>query len=501
MDFMELCVAVIASVTLFLFLLDFWWRPKLNLPYPKRLPVLGHLLSFVKTPHITLTSWAETCGEIYCVQLLNKTVVIVTSYEAAYDVLLTKGKEYAGRAHRFRTDMVTENGNDILFQSMNPTWKRMRLFTHRNIKQYGEGLGRMEEILQESAQELIEWIGEDAKKGLSVDPDDHVYLAVANSMTALITGKKLTLQDPVFRKINKLMELLVPNMTLSRGAELDVMPWLRYFGNKTYKDLSQYMKLQSEVYQTLKKMYQNDSLNSDGLAFALFDAMDNNTALISDILDDKVTRAVLFDVLLGGIKTSGASLYTLLLVLASHPDIQQSLYEEVTKRKQKASGPMSLTDRQNLPFTRACQLELMRYASVIPMTMEHTAMVDSEILGHKIPKGTEVYVNLFGLHHSEKYWEKPWKFNPARFLDDEGQLVTSDHINRKRLLPFGTGPRVCIGQTFAMSRIFIFVTSLIQKFEIRPAPDQEIVHDPRKYKLNAVLSPPRVKLLFTKRQS
>ena len=501
MDFMEFCVVVIASVTLLLFLLDLWWKPKLNLPYPKRIPVLGHLLYFVKSPHVTLTSWAETCGEIYCVQLLNKSIVIVSGYEAAHEVLLTKGKEYAGRAHRFRTDMITENGSNIVFQSMNPTWKKMRLFTQRKIKQYGEGLGRVEEIVQESAQELIEWIGEDAKKGLPVDPDDYLYLTIVNTMTALITGKKLTLQDPVFRKINKLMELLVPNMTLSRGAELDVMPWLRYFGNKTYKDLSQYVKLQSEVYQTLKIMYKNGSLNSDGLAFALFNATDSNTAGISDIVDDKVTKVVMFDVLLGGIVTSGASLYILLLVLASHPDIQQTLHEEVTKCKQKTSGPMSLTDRQSMPFTRACQLELMRYASVVPMTMEHTAMVDSEILGHKIPKDTEVYINLFGLHHSEKYWEEPWKFKPARFLDDEGQLVTSDHINRKRLLPFGTGPRVCIGQTFAMSRIFIFATSLIQKFEIRPAPNHEIVYDPRKYKLNAVLSPPRVKLLFTKRQS
>ena len=247
-------------------------------------------------------------------------------------------------------------------------------------------------------------------------------------------------------------------------------------------------------------MYKQDSLTSESLAFALFNAMDKKTADVSDILDDKVTRVVLFDVLLGGIMTSGASLYILLLVLASHPEIQQTLYEEVIKCQLENGGPISLTDRQKMPFTRSCQLELLRYAPVIPVMMEHTAMEDTDILGHKIPKDTEVYVNLFGLHHSEKYWEEPWKFRPERFLDEDGQLVPSDHINRKRLLPFGTGPRVCIGQTFAMSRIFIFATSLIREFEIRPAPEQEIVHDPRKYKLSAVLNPPRTKLLFIKRK-
>ena len=58
-----------------------------------------------------------------------------------------------------------------------------------------------------------------------------------------------------------------------------------------------------------------------------------------------------------------------------------------------------------MPYARASLLELLRYVSTAPSTIDHTAMCDTNILGHKIPKGTEVYVNIFGLLHIEKYWE------------------------------------------------------------------------------------------------
>ena len=92
-------------------------------------------------------------------------------------------------------------------------------------------------------------------------------------------------------------------------------------------------------------------------------------------------------------------------------------------------------------------------------------------------------------------------FRPERFLDDDNQLVPSDHINRRRVLAFGAGVRVCLGEKLAMARLFIFVTTLIDEFRIEKQHSQknENFHDPRNYTYNTLLKPKNVSLHFVDR--
>ena len=489
---LKLLLLVLATFGFLVFLLDWLWKPKLNIPYPPRLPVIGHLLSFVQTPHMTASSWAETCGDVFCIQILNKCLVIVSGYDAAYEVLLTKGKDFTERTSTFRNDIVSENRKGILFQSVNMTWKKLRMLTHQKIKQYGEGLGHIEAKVHQTAQDLIQGITSDSKDGI-IDPYDHIYLTMANNMTILMIGSQLSLDDPLFRKIVQMEELVMKCITLSRGAELDVMPWLRHFRNETFIDMLNYRQLRRNVFSSVKELFQCGKLPSDCLGYALFQETE---------IDDANARVTMFDTILAGVSTSAASLYIFLLLMATHPKVQMEMYSEImncVSKKEMQEDKILLTDRPNMPYTRACLLELLRYSSVASFTIDHTAVTDSEVLGHKIPKGTPVIVNLFGLHHSEKYWDKPWDFNPGRFLDEEGNLVASDHVNRKRLMAFGAGPRVCIGQSFASARLFILATSLIRAFEVTPAPGETIAHNPEKWELRMVLNAPRTRICLKKR--
>ena len=66
-------------------------------------------------------------------------------------------------------------------------------------------------------------------------------------------------------------------------------------------------------------------------------------------------------------------------------------------------------------------------------------------------------------------------------------------------MSFGSGPRVCIGQSFALARMSILATSLIKAFEVIPVPGETIVYDPRNFELRAVLNAPRTRICLTKR--
>ena len=155
-----------------------------------------------------------------------------------------------------------------------------------------------------------------------------------------------------------------------------------------------------------------------------------------------------------------------------------------------------------MPYHRATLLEIDRLASIAPLGAPHVALVDSTVNNHSIPKGTQVITNLWSLHHDENFWDEPFAFKPERYLDEHGELLPPDHPNRVHTMPFGGGQRVCIGEVFAMSRMFLILATLIQKFEILPestVADQPSM-DPQNMQWGAVLLPPPHKVRFIPRQ-
>lgn len=85
---------------------------------------------------------------------------------------------------------------------------------------------------------------------------------------------------------------------------------------------------------------------------------------------------------------------------------------------------------------------------------------DTVLSGYDIPKDAIVIANLYLAHIDPKYWPNPEMFKPERFLDVNGQLIRKDG-----LVPFGDGPRLCIGEPLARMELFLIFTNLIQKFK------------------------------------
>ena len=124
-----------------------------------------------------------------------------------------------------------------------------------------------------------------------------------------------------------------------------------------------------------------------------------------------------------------------------------------------------------MPYVQATLLELHRFASIVPLNVVHVAERDTEFLGYKIKKDTFVVTNLYAMHHDEKFWERPECFIPERFLDDSGQMLALDHPRVRHVMAFGAGIRMCIGENLAAVRLFIWMVTIVQRFEIKPESD------------------------------
>ena len=118
---------------------------------------------------------------------------------------------------------------------------------------------------------------------------------------------------------------------------------------------------------------------------------------------------------------------------------------------------------------------------------------------YTIPKDTQIWVNLWAMHHNEKLWDDPFTFKPERYLDADGQLVLADHPHRRNTMPFGAGHRVCVGEVFAMSRMFLIIARILQNFTILPEStlDKQPSCDPRNMTMGMVLimSPYKVRMI------
>ena len=138
-------------------------------------------------------------------------------------------------------------------------------------------------------------------------------------------------------------------------------------------------------------------------------------------------------------------------------------------------------------------METLRYSSMVPLGILHSAVEDVRLGDCLIPKGAIVFANLYGVHHDPEIWGDPEVFRPERFINPEdGSLITK----QEALMPFSVGKRVCLGETLARTELFLFIASIFRIFSVTwdpnsPKPSKDDSIDA------TILAPKPHKLIFT----
>ncbi|KAK3760740.1 hypothetical protein RRG08_019557, partial [Elysia crispata] len=102
--------------------------------------------------------------------------------------------------------------------------------------------------------------------------------------------------------------------------------------------------------------------------------------------------------------------------------------------------------------------------SIAPLSLPHQGRADTTINGYTIPAGTTVIANTESIIRSADSFKDPEQFRPQRFLDDHGKFIQPESFSL-----FGVGRRSCPGESLAKMELFLFLTSLLQRFELQPA--------------------------------
>ena len=157
-----------------------------------------------------------------------------------------------------------------------------------------------------------------------------------------------------------------------------------------------------------------------------------------------------------------------------HPDIQEKIHQEILTVVTKNDANISYADLGKLTFMEMCLKETMRLFPVLPFIARHSSE-EVQLEDNIIPKGVTVVMPIFNIQRDKKSWgEDAGEFNPDRFLPEN---ISKVHTHS--YIPFGGGPRICIGMKYAMMNM----KTVLAHFHLKYRVSTSIKYESLTYKL------------------
>nr|AKM06059.1 MAX1 [Jatropha curcas] len=215
-----------------------------------------------------------------------------------------------------------------------------------------------------------------------------------------------------------------------------------------------------------KRMKDNNQGSKDFLSLIL-SARESET-LAKNVFTPDYISAVTYEHLLAGSATTAFTLSSIVYLVAGHPDVEEKLLAEIDGFGPPDQMPTAHDLQNKLPYLDQARCALPNYGSLTYVARETSKEV--EIGGYLLPKGTWVWLALGVLAKDPKNFPEPDKFKPERFnpnFEEEKQR------HPYALIPFGIGPRACIGQKFVLQELKLSLIDLYRKYIFRHSPNME----------------------------
>jgi cytochrome P450 len=222
----------------------------------------------------------------------------------------------------------------------------------------------------------------------------------------------------------------------------------------------------------------------DGVVLRLIESRRRGGTSANDVLDlllaardeesgtgmsDQQLKDEVLTLLFAGHDTTAAGLSWAWHLLARHQDVQEALHDEASAHL--AGRTPTADDLPHLPLATAVFEESLRLYPPAPGLCRE-ALGPDEIQGYPVPAKAILTPSQWVTHRHPAYWDEPDRFRPERFLPGR-----APDRPKFAYFPFGGGPRVCIGNTFALIEGALVLAALAQRFHLRPADDREVEMD------------------------
>jgi len=214
--------------------------------------------------------------------------------------------------------------------------------------------------------------------------------------------------------------------------------------------------LDNIIYEIIDTRRRENTPKNDLLSM-LLEARDEETG---EAMDNRQLRDEVMTIFIAGNETTANAMAWTLYLLSQHPQEEQKMMDEIDEKMNSGLQP-GYDTMPAFAYVRQVIEESMRLYPPA-WVVGRRAIDDDELGDYRVPRGTNVLIPIFFLHRSSLYWEQPERFMPERFAADK-----RSGIDKYVYFPFGAGPRMCIGNNFAMMEMQLILVLLYRRFRFR----------------------------------
>ncbi|KAG2021152.1 cytochrome P450 [Coprinopsis cinerea AmutBmut pab1-1] len=405
------------------FLLKRWRQPRrLPLPPgPRGIPIMGNFLQMPSIePWKVYYQWAkERYGDIIYLNAAGEEIILLNSLSAAVDLLEKKAGIFSSRQWLIAFDLIGLSEWVTANLPYGAKWRSHRrsfhqFFNAREVQSYRpvieqEGIAHARRLATNPKNFLL-----DSRYLFGI-----LLLKISYGSSDDEYNKQLLANSHVV--VKSISESLLPGAYL-----VNTFPWLRHFPS-WFPGTG--WKQKFAKFSAASKLAVVDSLNDTKarLRAGVQDGFPSIAARLIENLPDEshetyeeqlnVARAIAVNGFVAGSDTTVISMYALYLALAMRPEVQKRAQEEIDSVVGSDRLP-TFNDFPRLPYVQAIMKEVSRWHTVVPLGLNHVSTEEYEYNGYRIPKGSSVLVNVWGIMHDPEIYEDPFEFKPERFLKD-----------------------------------------------------------------------------------
>ncbi len=426
-------------------------QTNVNTGPPARVPILGHVPAFVRDPLAFFADCASHYGDWVEVRFGTRPFFIATHPDVIETVLVTRHRSFRKSPGLRRSSILFGEG---LLTSEGDLWRSQRKLIQPAF--HRERIASAAVTMLEMTQShLARW-----ETGRPFDLHADLMRLTADVAVKILFGSRIREIEAVSRAIE------VGQSAFARWMHYLIMlpDWVP---TPSSPAISRAVKeLDRVIYGLIAERRAAGSDGNDLLSMLLKSKHNGDGRAMSE----RQLRDEILTLFLAGHETTALTLMWTLTLLAQNPAVEAKLHEELATAI--GDRPVSPDDAARLTYTDQVVRESMRlYPPAWVIGRQAIEIV--EIGGHLIAAGSPVIIPQYIVHRDSRYFPDPTRFQPERWTTE-----FANSLPRFAYFPFGGGPRICIGNSFAMLESVLLLASIASRFQLRLAPGHPVVLQP-----------------------
>ncbi|KAI6196404.1 (pine wood nematode) hypothetical protein [Aphelenchoides besseyi] len=478
-------LGLLAIPVLLLLVYQYLYLIRRNPKGPLPLPFLGNAFSIRNEPRWEdkFVEWKKDYGPIFTFYSGLLPMVTVNDYDLIQQMFVKDGDTYADR-FKFKDFNKLMRGGEFgiigkKIKEMQFTftlgidgaiWREQRRFVLKTLRDFGMNKNKMQEQILDEFRTLCSKVNDELASGVEeINFHKFTSIAAGSIINNLVNGYRFTTnnKEEEFYKLRESAERMM----------------------KSFSDPLMIIAVTSKLFRRLPIIKQRLE-KAVGYARDIFDFMERvidnhieqndyeNMQEPSDLIDafmmektklDKNEEAhhysklqlinVNLDLWLAGHETTSATITWGIAYMIMNPEVQEKLHEEID-REIGSDRLITVADKQKLTYLNAVIMEIQRCANIIALNQLRVTNKPVELNGVTVAKGTIVLPMIGTLMADEKIYSEPKKFNPERFIDENGKLKRSDEM-----MPFSVGKRQCPGENLARQELYLLIANILNHYK------------------------------------